>query len=296
MYAFPEQISNISTPCVVSCTPLQPALQLDLTTPDPKTYNEFCTNSAFADNSVSTCEYCYALSSEQAYLANCKSSKLRSRSGPSGRCGLVLILLHLCVVLEAVRYNCHFQTPLGDAFAIAPSRIFNSTELPTTTTAITPSATSTSAPHVIHNLIIIILFPIIGFLILLALLSLCCFCIIRRQRRKLRERNLTQNLHTRWNDTTMSTPPIGSWSHPLTTYSPQTGMATPGFSPGFGHTYEFQNLYGRSGDIKSGFSNPSSPVEPWNPFPVQAHYYQPEKTTEPQEPLYFPPPPPKASR
>jgi len=198
--------------------------------------------------------------------------------------------------LEAVRYNCHFQTPLGDAFAIAPSRIFNSTELPTTTTAITPSATSTSAPHVITNLVIIILFPIIGFLILLALLALCCFCVIRRQRRKLRERNRTQNLHTRWNDTTMSTPPIGSWSHPLTTYSPQIGMATPGFSPGFGHAYEFQNLHGRNGDIKSGFSNPSSPVEPWNPFPVQAHYYQPEKTTEPQEPLYFPPPPPKASR
>lgn len=72
VYNYPEPVTNVSTPCLVSCTPLGAALDFQLTDPVGNSLATFCGDSAFADNTVSTCEFCYSLTSQQAFLANCK--------------------------------------------------------------------------------------------------------------------------------------------------------------------------------------------------------------------------------
>jgi hypothetical protein len=73
VYNYPEPVTNVSTPCLVSCTPLGPSLNFELTNPVGNSLTTFCGNTAFADNTVSTCEFCYSLTSQQAFLANCES-------------------------------------------------------------------------------------------------------------------------------------------------------------------------------------------------------------------------------
>jgi len=72
VYNYREPVTNVSTPCLVSCTPLGPALDFQLTNPVGNSLTTFCGDTAFADNTVSTCEFCYSLTSQQAFLANCE--------------------------------------------------------------------------------------------------------------------------------------------------------------------------------------------------------------------------------
>lgn len=75
MYGFPEQVANISSPCVVSCQSLSSALKYDLDDPSGVNFDTWCGASAFADNVISQCEFCYNLTSNmtdsQVYLGNC---------------------------------------------------------------------------------------------------------------------------------------------------------------------------------------------------------------------------------
>ncbi|KAL1966415.1 hypothetical protein VTN77DRAFT_4557 [Rasamsonia byssochlamydoides] len=263
VYDYPASVTNVSTPCLVSCTPLSPALEFQLINPTPATMGSFCGDSAFADNVVTTCEQCYGLTSQQAFLAN---------------------------FLEAVRYNCHFQTLIGNAFPISPSRIFNSTELPTTTVALTTSATAGASSGVQKNLTIIIVFPIIGFLFLAFFTALCCFCLVRHRRKKAKKRSYAHHLHARWNDTTISTPGQAAWGNFSPYHSPGAGpyqmMGSPGYGPGF----SMVDSDGRRYD--TGFYSYTSPV---SPVSVPAQAFQPEKPTV-QEQTYFPPPPSQQDR
>lgn len=71
VFGFPEKVSNISTPCVVSCHPVEPALEFQLKDPNPSSLHTFCGDDSFADNDISQCKFCYGLTSQQAYLSNC---------------------------------------------------------------------------------------------------------------------------------------------------------------------------------------------------------------------------------
>jgi hypothetical protein len=93
VYNFPTSVTNISTPCLVSCTPLGPALEFQLTNPTGSSLNTFCGSSAFADNDVSTCEFCYSLTSQQAYLSN--------RTSPS-------FLAYLPAMSTSSNKQCHY--------------------------------------------------------------------------------------------------------------------------------------------------------------------------------------------
>lgn len=204
VYGFPVQVTNVSTPCLVSCQPLISSLEFGLTSPTSLTYNTYCGVSSFADNLVSTCEYCYALTSEQAYLAN---------------------------FLEAVRYNCHFMTTPGTSFAIDPSRIFNITQLPASTGGAQPSQSATSSGGT-NNLALIIALPVVGFVIILALVGVCCFFLIRRQRRKAKERRAAQMMHYQWNDG------AGSWGEfPLRQGPFAQGFSSPVYGPGLDQSF-----------------------------------------------------------
>src|SRR5215469_15520791 len=129
-------------------------------------------------------------------------------------------------VLESIRYSCHFATGLGSAFAINPTRIFNTTQLPTTTAAYTSSApaSSSSGGRMQNWEILAIVLPVVGFLIIVALTVVCCFYLVRHRRRIAKQRSRAHYFHDRWNDTTMSTPWSPSMGGSATSPYPNSAM------------------------------------------------------------------------
>lgn len=72
IFGYPVQVVNISSPCVVACQPLEPALQYELKNPSALNIDAFCSTSHFADNLVDECKLCYNRTTNQAFLANCE--------------------------------------------------------------------------------------------------------------------------------------------------------------------------------------------------------------------------------
>ncbi|RAO71479.1 uncharacterized protein BHQ10_007491 [Talaromyces amestolkiae] len=202
VYDYPVSITNVSTPCLVSCTSLGPALDMALTDPVGNQLSTFCSSTSFADNVVTTCENCYALTSQQSFFAN---------------------------FLEAVRYNCHFPTSGGTAFPISATRIFNTTQLPTTTVSYTSKATSTGSSTIQNYLTVIIVMPIIGFLIIVSLLALCCFCLVRH-RRKVAKRRRNQ-MQTRWMQPAWGGFPVSPYQQASPMIAQQPYMMAGGIGP-----------------------------------------------------------------
>ncbi|TQB72188.1 hypothetical protein MPDQ_006986 [Monascus purpureus] len=136
VFGYPKQVNNISSPCIVACQPLDAALEPGLTTATSDYYS-MCLPDVFPDNIVTTCEFCYNLTTNQVYMAN---------------------------FIEALRYNCHFRTSLTDAFAISPTKIFYPSGLPPSVP--TSSAASGSSGH--RNLTVIIVLPVLAGVILIS--------------------------------------------------------------------------------------------------------------------------------
>lgn len=160
----------------------------------------------------------------------------------------------MILVLEAVRYNCHFPTSGGTTFPISANRIFNATELPTTTVSYTSTSTATGESTFQKFKTVIIIMPIVGFLIIVALTGLCCFCCIRHRRKVAKRRRNNTN---RWNGA-LSAAWQPAWSnYPASPYQQQFVMesavpmsgAIPGHGFGVvehdGKTYEagYSNQY-----------------------------------------------------
>ena len=82
VFGFPASFSNISSPCPVSCDPVRPAVEADITNPSSSNFNSWCGTSTFADNVVNSCEFCYNLTAtqnqKQVYLANCMLKQILS--------------------------------------------------------------------------------------------------------------------------------------------------------------------------------------------------------------------------
>jgi hypothetical protein len=181
----------------------------------------------------------------------------------------------MTLVLEAVRYNCHFATSTGTAFAIQPSTIFNSTLLPASTALISPTF-SASGSGGSQNLALIIALPIVGFVILLISSSIGCFYLIRHRRRLAKKRTQALNLHNRWDDTMVATPGGTGWANfPLHQASFGQGHSSPPYGPGF----EFVDQDGRRQDVgysQNGFSSYASSISPELSVPSHIYYPKPE--------------------
>lgn len=265
VYGFPEQVANISSPCVVSCQSLSSALEYDLDDPSGVNFDTWCGTSSFADNVISQCEFCYNLTSNmtdsQVYLAN---------------------------FLEALRYNCHFRTPTGKAFPISPSRVFSESLLPQSTVDLfSPSAKPNSGSS---RLALIIALPILGFVILICILAVGCFFFIRWRRKQARKNRRSGHLHARWNDTTISTPAPGAWADPA-----NGGMYSQSVHhPGSGHGFNFVDTDGRTQEVGFTKSNhveirespvtaPSTRHSPEQEKGYCAQTYLPERSISPPQ-------------
>ncbi|KAA8648999.1 uncharacterized protein ATNIH1004_004889 [Aspergillus tanneri] len=254
VYGFPENINNMSSQCTVNCQSLDLAVEYDLKNPSGNNFDSWCGSTAFADNVISDCESCYNLTSGQIYMANWSNVAY--------------------VVLEALRYNCHFPVPSGKEFPINPTRIFSQSLLPESTVdLINPSGTSGSG---VKNLALVIALPILGFIILVCTLAVGCFFFIRSRRRKARRERASGHLHARWNDTTISTPGQGNWGQYHDMYSPGT-------QHGYGAGFNFVDSDGREqqtvGFSKSHYASAS---ESSMQAPSTTYSVEKEKGVEPQ--------------
>ncbi len=62
MFAIPEPHISISSPCQVSCSPLNASIGYQVTndTSTASPGNEFCTAAPFPDATINTCAFCYS--------------------------------------------------------------------------------------------------------------------------------------------------------------------------------------------------------------------------------------------
>ncbi|KAJ5156669.1 hypothetical protein N7492_009472 [Penicillium capsulatum] len=213
VFNHPAQVTNTTSPCPVACDGIRTAAEYDIGKPDSNSLDNWCSQPSFADNVVNTCTFCYNLTSNQVYQAN---------------------------FLESIRYNCHFQTPRGHAFNIAPSRIFTQVLLPSSMSLTTPGANSSNV-----NLGVVIALPILGFIIILLAVGACCFFFIRHRRKRVRENRMTNQLYARWNDPSMGTPKQGNGGWPA-----HDAYAAGGYGTGQG--FGFVDNDGRGQEVGYG--------------------------------------------
>lgn len=271
VYGFPASVGNTSTPCLVSCQPMSTAIEFDLQAPTSVSFDAFCGVSSFTDNLIDQCEFCYSLTSDQLYLANCQCSLCYTFHLQYS----IKLTLSLLAVLQAIRYACRYRTPSGSSFAIDPDRIFNTTVLPSSTAPITTASPGASSGGV-KNLTLIIALPIVGFIILLCATCVGCFFLIRYRRKKARARGHSQHLHARWNDTTISTPGQANWGE-LSPYHSPTNHAVGSSAFGTGFDFDYNGRREDVGFSKTAFSPYASPVSPTVSAPAQAHSPENEK-------------------
>ena len=78
MFGVPEERVSISSPCQVSCQPLNNSISYQLTNDSsiasPGT--DFCSAAQFDDTTINICAFCYSLIPQQLFLANCNPTPL----------------------------------------------------------------------------------------------------------------------------------------------------------------------------------------------------------------------------
>lgn len=276
---------NISSPCVVSCSSLEPALDQDLLNPTSINSFEWCASSAFADIVVDQCQFCYNLTTNQAYLGNCTLYP--------DLWDVSLISDLTQTDIEALRYNCHFRTPTGTAFPIKSDRIFTQSPLPSSSVSLISPAKHGSGV----NLPVVIAVPIVCFVVAVCAIIVGCIFFIRHRRKKARKQQELDQLRA-----------MGAYMPAWAQYPIQAGMPmqeypmmTPAaYAPGYGYGYGPRPGAGvgfvdndghrqaqEEGFSKSDFVETARPAEATTTTTSSSE--QEQKGKEGQ--TYFPPPP-----
>jgi len=293
LYGYPRQVANISSPCVVSCSSLEPALDQNIENPSAYGFFEWCGSSAFTDVVVTQCHECYNLTTNQIYLGNCRFTSLVQS------CMQWLTFPEITVV-EAIRYNCHFRTSAGQTFPISPNDIFTQNPLPEHTVSLTDPPKDDSG----INLPLVIAVPIVGFIVLVCALSICCYFCIRHRRKKAKARE-EREFHEQWNTMALASPGPGAWgqypTQPPVMSSAVWGYGGNGYGPGvaFSDNNVNDGQAQDAGFTKSGFDAVQSAVavtSPSTPGLSEQEQQQHagngnERQAQAYIQTYFPPPP-----
>ncbi|EEH46985.1 uncharacterized protein PADG_03083 [Paracoccidioides brasiliensis Pb18] len=179
VFGYPEEKTQaLSTPCQVACDSLGPAIKSNLVDPGPSNMHYFCGMKVFDDGIITKCASCFNLTDSEKYLAN---------------------------FIEAIRQGCHANLPNNVPFIIDPDRIFKAKLLPPKFKF--PKVEGPAKPKSqVKNLVLIIVFSILGFLLLMVCACAGCIFYICRRRRKAKRRNQPTYLHERWDDTSIMSP------------------------------------------------------------------------------------------
>ena len=157
MFAVPQQRVSISSPCQVTCAPLQDAVASGISndtsnvTPDLS----YCNAGVFDDTDINACAFCYGFIPQQLFMAN---------------------------FLQALHVACRQPPVPGQQFFPNAITIFNDSVItgPTGPTAVRPS----SGLHG-WKLALAIALPLVGFAVLLAAGCFGCFAFTRRRRQQM---------------------------------------------------------------------------------------------------------------
>ncbi|KAJ5681837.1 uncharacterized protein N7477_001777 [Penicillium maclennaniae] len=271
VFGYPAVVTNQTSQCPVACAGIEPAVEINLLDPTADNFQDWCKSTAFADNIINTCEFCYNLTSEAV------------NPGTTG--GQV----YLANFLESIRYNCHYSATIGSPFDISPSRIFTEVLLPSSMSLSTATASSGGV-----NLGLVIALPVLGFIIILIVLATCCFFFIRYRRKRVRRNRYQSHLYERWNNPASGSPHNqGGWGWAgqpaYSDHDQAAGAAAYGHGLGFGfvdndgHAREVGYGYDHS-QAKTGFQHGISEAplpETWQPeinvYGEARHGYPPDQ-------------------
>ncbi|EXJ95967.1 hypothetical protein A1O1_01092 [Capronia coronata CBS 617.96] len=167
MFAIPEQHISISSPCQVSCAPLNASIGYQIkndssTRPD----NNFCNVGQFDDTDINKCALCYSFIPQQLFLAN---------------------------FLQALHIVCR-QPPIpGRPFYPDAASIFNETLIAGPSTSSNGSGSGSG----LHGwqLGVAIALPIVGGILLIGGSCWGCFVFTRKRRQRMAQTGRMSKIH-----------------------------------------------------------------------------------------------------
>ncbi|RMZ75743.1 hypothetical protein DV737_g5154, partial [Chaetothyriales sp. CBS 132003] len=167
MFGIPDERVSLSSPCQVTCTPLNESIGHGLTKSPAYTDArlDYCTVGQFDDTTINNCAFCYSLIPQQLFVAN---------------------------FLQALHIACRDPPTSGQSFYPDASAIFNETLIAG------PAASSTkTGHHGLHGttLALVIALPIVGGILLISTVCWCCFISARRRRRQMAASGRMERVH-----------------------------------------------------------------------------------------------------
>ncbi|ETI29122.1 hypothetical protein G647_01575 [Cladophialophora carrionii CBS 160.54] len=168
MFAIPEDHISISSPCQVSCAPLNNSVGYQVTNDSSRTEpgGEFCTAAQFDDTTINKCAQCYSFIPQQLFLAN---------------------------FLQALHIACRDPPEPGRPFFPDAQAIFNETLI--AGPAPPSSGTNDNGGLRGYKLALAIALPIVGGILLIGGLCWGCFAFTRKRRYKMAQSGRMSRVH-----------------------------------------------------------------------------------------------------
>lgn len=226
MFAYPAEIVSISSPCQVTCQPLQPAVSYEIgsdleTATDNVVPNfDYC-NQNFGDNKINNCSFCYTYIPQQLFLGN---------------------------FMQALHIACRQPPAIGDTFYPDGRAIFNESAIPGPSPPSTKNTGNTGLTG--WKLGLAIALPIAGGVLLFGLGCFCCFKFTKTRRQRMAASGRMSTFHERHPAGSDYTSPVSGrtppskyeWPEPAqemervsvvhTPKSADRQRYSPGFAPG----------------------------------------------------------------
>lgn len=174
MFAYPAEIVSISSPCQVTCQPLQEPTTYGIgsdvvTATDNVVPNlDFCNQGFGGDNKINNCSFCYSYIPQQLFLGN---------------------------FMQALHIACRQPPAIGATFYPDGRAIFNESAIPG------PSPPSNNTGHGSGisgwKLGLVIALPIVGGTVLFGLTCFCCFKFTKKRRQNMAASGRMSTYHDR---------------------------------------------------------------------------------------------------
>ncbi len=202
MFAYPAEIVSISSPCQVTCEPLEPGVTYGIG-PDEETATDntipnldYCNNGFAGDNRINNCTFCYSYIPQQLFLAN---------------------------FMQALHIACRQPPAIGDTFYPDGRAIFNESAIPGP--APPRAGNDQSSGLTGWKLGLAIALPVVGGVLLFALSCFCCFKFTKKRRARMAASGRMSTFHDRHPVSALSgrTPP-SEYEWPIGQHEPAQEM------------------------------------------------------------------------
>lgn len=202
MFAYPAEIVSISSPCQVTCQPLEPGViygigaEKDTATDNLIPNLDFCNNGFGGDNKINNCTFCYSYIPQQLFLAN---------------------------FMQALHIACRQPPAIGETFYPDGRAIFNESAIPGPAPPRTGNHQSSGITG--WKLGLVIALPVVGGALLFGLSCFCCFKFTKKRRARMAATGRMSTYHDRQPVSALpgGTPP-SQYEWPIGQYEPAQEM------------------------------------------------------------------------